>query len=263
MSTQALPQYLIPAANGYIHPHKNIHIRITSSSNIDPVLKAASKWMKVKEMEQEIYAQSDEIWNTFEERIKKASTDLEIYSLFKSIPKAAISYNDLCHNNVAHRLILALNKRDSVIVDSVWYLLDDIISPYMNKTNDFGHTPWELMGAVPDAFQKVLRLQGTELFNLVPMRTWRKHPVYINAWDLATHKQHISFARSCKKHNLDLLCYLTKNNPQEIKELTKGNILLLEGCTEEIKNTYPFHRDYLLDNLLERNMYDQIITFAN
>lgn len=263
MATQTIPSYLKPVENGFIHSHKNINLRITSANNIDPVLKAAKKWMKIKEIEQEIYAQSDEIWNTYEEKIKKASTDLEIYTIFKSIPKPAIYFKDLCNNNVAHRLILTLNKHNPELVDSIWYLLDDIIKPYMHEINDFGHTPWELMGAVPTSFEKVLLAQGVEVFNLVPIRTWRKHPVYLNVWNLATKAKRISFARSCKKNNLDLLCYLTQNNPEEIKELTKGNILLLEGCTEEIKISYPYHKDYLLENLLERNMYDQIITFAN
>lgn len=263
MSTATIPSYLKPVANGYIHSYKNINLRITSSNNIDPVLKAAKKWMNVDEIEQEIYAQSDEIWNTYEEKIKSAKTDLEIYSLLKSIPSSAISFKDLCNNNVAHRLILALKKHEPEIVDSIWYLLDDIIKPYMHLSNDFGHTPWELMGTVPSAFEKVLNAKGAEIFNLIPIRTWRKHPVYINAWNLATKEQRTRFARYCKSNNLDLLCYLTMCNPVEIKQLTRGNIILLEGCTEEIKNAYPDHKNYLLENLLEKNMHDQILTFTN
>jgi hypothetical protein len=195
-------------------------------------------------------------------KLKSKLTDLEIYSLFKSIPKAAISYKDLCNNNVAHRLILALTKQEPNVVDGVWYLLDDIVKSYMHLTNDFGHTAWELMGSVPNAFEKVLAAQGYNMLYLIPMRTWRKHQVYLNAWNLLTMDQRLTFARTCRKNHLDLLCYLTQNNPAEISELSRGNTYLLEGCNLDIKNKYPLHTEHLLINLIELNMYAQIILFT-
>lgn len=264
MTTQVskLPSNLIPSSHGFIHPHKNIHIRITSSSNIEPIIKAASKWMKIKDLEQDIYAQSDEIWTEFEKKLTSKLTDIEIYSLFKSIPKPAITYKDLCHNTVAHRLILALKKQDPEVVDGVWYLLQDVIRPHMEIANDFGHTAWELMGSVPTAFEKVLAAQGYNMLYLIPMRTWRKHQVYLNAWNLLTVDQRLAFARTCKKNHLDLLCYLTQNNPAEISELSRGNTYLLEGCNLDIKVKYPFHAEHLLINLIELNMYSQTILFT-
>jgi hypothetical protein len=260
MTTLVSP-YLQPAENGFIHTHKNVNIRITSSTNLEPVLKAANKWIATKDMEQEYFAQLDEIWNTHEKKIVEAKTDLEIYSIIKQIPKPAIKYKDLCKNNFAHRLILALKKQNSETVEGVWYLLQDMISPNMHIVNDFGHTPWELMGAIPTAFEKVLKQQNAELLHLIPVRTWKKHPVYLDAWNKATKEMRLAFSRSFKKNHLDLLCYLTQDNPEEISELTKGNILLLEGCTPLIKNTYPLQSEYLLINLIESNLSDIIITF--
>jgi len=249
-SPTILPPYLEKVSSGYKHTHKNIHIRSTSGTNIEPILKAAKNWLKVKDLEQDKIAQSDEIWNFYEEQMKAAKTDLEIYSIFQKIPKPAIKYKDLCNNNLAHRLILALKNHTSETVDGVWYLLDSVISPYMNDVNDFGHTPWELMGSVPTAFEKVLQTLGAELLHIVPIRSWRKHQVYVRAWELATNEQRISFSRTFKKHNLDMLCYLTQNNPQEIAELTRNNKHLLEGCTIDIKNNYPLHAEHLLVNLI-------------
>jgi hypothetical protein len=259
--TTLVSEYLLPAENGFIHSHKNVNLRITSNTNLEPVLKAAKKWIATKDMEQEYFAQLDEIWNTYENKIVEAKTDLEIYSIIKQIPKPAIKYKDLCKNNFTHRLILALKKQNPDIIEGVWYLLHDMIKPNMHIVNDFGHTPWELMGAIPDAFEKVLRQQNAELLHLIPNRTWRKHYVYLDAWNKASNEMRIAFAKGCKKNQLELLCYLTQDNPEEIGELTKDNILLLEGCTSLIKNTYPLQSEYLMINLIESNLHDIIITF--
>lgn len=236
---------LLPTENGFIHKHKNVNIRITSNINLDPVLKAVNKWSATKDMDQEYLAQLDEIWNINEKKIVEAKTDLEIYSIITQMPKHSIKYKDLCKNNFAHRLILALKKQKPDIVEGTWYLLQDLIAPNMNQVNDFGHTPWELMGAVPNAFEKILRQQNAELLHLIPVRTWKKDPVFLDAWNKATKEAHLTFARSFTK-NLDLLCYLTQDNPQEIYELVNNNITLLQEYNINIQNTYPFHSEYLL-----------------
>lgn len=250
-SSTILPSYLEKIANGYKHIHKNIYLRTTSGSNIDPILKAANTWLKVNDLKQDWIAQLDEVWNTFEDKIKSAKTDLEIYSIFQKIPKSSIKYKDLCNNNVAHRLILALNNFSAEIVDGVWYLLDEIIQPYMNTVNDFGHTPWEVMGSVPIAFEKILAKQGIEILNLIPIRTWRKHQVYLNAWTMTSKEKRISFAKNFKHNNLDMLCYLSQNTPEDIYEFVSGNTILLEGYNENIRQTYPLQSEFLLLNLAE------------
>lgn len=217
MSVQ-LPPYLIHTQSGYLHTHKNIYIR-SSVSNIDPVLKVAKEWLKVNDIKQEIIAQDDEIWRNTEIKLQKAKTDLEMYVILLNIPKSNYKYKDLCENNIAHRLILGLKHCDAERVGSFWYLIQDLMKPYMDKVNKFGHTPWELIGACSTAFANIIKENASQIYILIPIRTWRIAEPFKVAWNATPYDQKENIVRGMSSSRMDLLCYLCE--PDELNQFIR------------------------------------------
>lgn len=252
-----LPPYLIHTQSGYLHTHKNIYIR-SSVTNIDPVLKVAKEWLKVNDMKQEIIAQDDEIWRRTEIKLQEAKTELEMYVILQDIPKSNYKYNDLCENTIAHRLVLGLKKCDADRVGNFWYLIEDKMKPYMNKVNKFGHTPWELMGACCTAFANIIKENASQVYALIPIRTWRIAEPFKVAWNATPYDQKENIVRALPSNRMDLLCYLCE--PDELNLLVKLNPNLLYGYTVELKNTYPQHIQVIINNALENN-YETVVSY--
>jgi hypothetical protein len=252
-----LPPYLIHTQSGYLHTHKNIYIR-SSVTNIDPVLKVAKDWFKVNDIKQDIIAQDDEIWRNTEILLQEAKTELEMYLILLNIPKSNYKYKDLCENNIAHRLILGLKKCDPERVGSFWYLIQDLMKPYMDKINKFGHTPWELMGACYIAFANIIKENASQIYILIPIRTWRTENPFKVAWDATPYAQKELIVRGLTTHRIDLLCYLS--DPEEFNLLIKVNPNLLLGFTVELKNKYPLYQQVVINNALEYN-YTNIVSY--
>jgi hypothetical protein len=252
-----LPPYLIHTQSGYLHTHKNIYIR-SSVTNLDPVLKVANDWLKVDDLKQDVIAQDDEIWRNTEILLQEAKTELEMYLILEDMPKSNYKYKDLCENTIAHRLILGLKKCDPERVGNFWYLIQDKMKPYMDKVNKFGHTPWELMGACCVAFANVIKENASQIYALIPIRTWRATDAFKVAWATMPYAQKELIVRGMTTHRTDLLCYLS--NPDEFNLLVKLNPNLLFGFTLELKSKYPEYIQIIINNALEFG-YDTIVTY--
>ena len=250
-----LPPYLIHTQSGYLHTHKNIYIR-SSVTSIDPVLKVAKEWFKYNDMKQEIIAQDDEIWRNTEVKLQEAKTDIEMYTILKDIPRSNYKYKDLCENTIAHRLVLGIKKCNPENVTGFWYLIQDKMKPYMDKVNKFGHTPWELMGACYTAFANVIKENASQIYALIPIRTWRIAEPFKFAWNATPYDQKENIVRALPSNRMDLLCYLCESD--ELNLLIKLNPNLLYGYTQEVKSTYPQHLQVIINNALENNYPDII-----
>jgi hypothetical protein len=246
---------LMRIQNGYMHKHKNICLRV-STTNLDAIYKVANKWLEYNDLDQEWIAQLDNMWCNNEAIIPSKITELELYTLYKSIPSAAIEFVDICGNTVAHRLVLALNKAPPKMVADFWYLIEEEMKPYMTTKNVFEHTPWELMAACSTAFELVLLERVDQLHRVIPMRSWRATVPFLQCWKLLEKHEKARLIGNGKYMNAEFICYITQDNVEEFKKLVKSYPNIMNTFTLDTKAKYPFHAEALIQAALDAGRED-------